>query len=210
MRESSAPDLAQMALSKNWTEASVGVAAINSLVAPDPKKAVPINGTKILMERCRDKRVTMIGHFNFAEKIRMIARELSVLELRPSEGDMPASEAPNVVPGSDVVIITGTTLVNHTFDEITALAKGSYSMVLGPTTILSPVLFEYGLDAICGVRVVDAKQTIRHLCEGGSFREIRGVEQIAIFKPDYETTRSEKKHQTPKDVPSDLAVLTSS
>ncbi|MFH1830288.1 MAG: DUF364 domain-containing protein [Pseudomonadota bacterium] len=178
----SAMQLARYALSDDWTEASVGVAAINSLITPDPKQITSINGVDILLERAAGAKVAMVGHFPFSDKIKEVAKELCILELRPDKGDLDASEASRVIPKVDVVIVTGTTLINHTFENIAEMAKKSYMMLLGPTTILSPVLFDYGADAICGVRVVDPALTIRHLSEGGSFRRIQGTEQIALLK----------------------------
>lgn len=178
----SALKLARYALSDDWIEASVGVASINSLIIPDPKQITRINGVDILLKRSVGENVAMVGHFPFADRIEEVAEELSILELSPGEGDLKASEASRVIPNASVVIVTGTTLINHTFEHIAELVNKSYMMVLGPTTILSPVLFDYGVDAICGIRVVDPCLTIRYLSEGGSFRHIRGTEQIALMK----------------------------
>ena len=180
LTEMSALELAQYSLSDNWTEAAIGVAAINSLISPDPSETRRINGKKILFGRCKGKRVAMVGHFNFSDKLREISSHLDILELIPQPGDLPADKASEVIPKADIVIITGTTLVNHTFDEIALLAKDAYSMVLGPTTIISPVLFDYGIDDICGVRITDPETTTRFLSQGGSFRDIQGTEQILM------------------------------
>ncbi len=182
LTESTTLELAKYALSNNWTEASIGVAAINSLIMPDPSKTRRINGKEILFEKCKGKRVAMVGHFNFTDRLREICKHLDVLELMPQPGDLPAEKASEVIPLADIAIITGTTLVNHTFDEIATLAKNAYSMVLGPTTIMSPVLFDYGIDDICGVRITDAEMTIRFLSQGGSFRDIQGTEQIILSR----------------------------
>jgi uncharacterized protein (DUF4213/DUF364 family) len=173
-------ELSRLALSGDWTAASVGVAAINSAIEIDLASALPGNGKGLLIGRCKGMRVAMIGHFNFADAIRDVASRLDILELRPSPGDLPASAAADVIPSADVTIITGTTLVNHTFDEIIRLAKKSFSVLIGPTTIMSPVLFDYGVDAICGTMVRDEAAAIRFLSEGGSFRDLIGGEQLII------------------------------
>ncbi|MBT3181247.1 MAG: DUF364 domain-containing protein [Deltaproteobacteria bacterium] len=182
LTESTSLELAQYSLSDNWTEASIGVAAINSMISRDPSEVHRINGKKILFELCNNKRVAMVGHFNFTDKLRKICSHLDVLELIPQPGDLPADKASEVIPEADIVIITGTTLVNHTFDKIASLAKDAYSMVLGPTTIMSPVLFDYGIDDICGVRITDPETAIRFLSQGGSFRDIVGTEQIVMSR----------------------------
>jgi uncharacterized protein (DUF4213/DUF364 family) len=54
-------------------------------------------------------------------------------------------------------------------------------MLLGPSTPLSPVLFEYGVDVISGARVVDAKAVSRTVGRGASFREVEGVKLLTFI-----------------------------
>jgi uncharacterized protein len=182
LTDKSARELADFALSEDWTQASVGVAAINSLINPDPSKLILKSGSDIATEKARGANVVMVGHFSFAQRIREVAKNFSILELLPQEGDLHASKVHEVVPGADLLIITGTTLVNHTFDELVRLAEGAYIVLLGPTTILSQTLFDYGVDAICGVRITEPEETIRYLSQGGSFRDIQGIDRIALMK----------------------------
>jgi uncharacterized protein (DUF4213/DUF364 family) len=51
LHEKSARELAEYARSDNLLEASIGVAAINSLVAVDESQAVEINAAEVLIER---------------------------------------------------------------------------------------------------------------------------------------------------------------
>ncbi|NIO72626.1 MAG: hypothetical protein GTN71_27310, partial [Anaerolineae bacterium] len=93
----------------------------------------------------------VVGHFPFIPRVREAARQLWVLEKRPGEGDLPAEAASEVIPQADVVAITGTSLINHTFEELIGLCRPeAFVLVLGPTAPLSPVLFNYGVDVISG------------------------------------------------------------
>ncbi len=78
-------------------------------------------------------------------------KNLWVLEQRIREGDLPAKEADRILPECDVVGITGTSFINHTIGRFIALCKKAYVILIGPTSPLSPILFDYGIDAICGV-----------------------------------------------------------
>jgi len=162
-------------------EASVGVAAINSLVVPPRGKTIERNGVDLIMEQAAGRRLAVIGHFPFIERVRPIVKTLWVLELDPQEGDLPATEAPNILPHADVVAITGTTLINHTIDNLLELSRGKKIIILGPSTILSPVLFDFGVSALCGINVLNQDLVLRHIKEGGSFRQLPGVKYVSIL-----------------------------
>ena len=181
LREFSARELARYALSKHLAEASIGVAAINSIMQPPPRRIVERNGVDLLMERAAGKRLAVVGHFPFVERVRPIVKSLWVLELDPQEGDLPAEEAPNILPRADVVAITGTTFINHTIDGLLSLARGKHIIILGPSTILSTKLFDFGASALCGIAVDDPQIVLRTLREGGGFRHLPGVRYISML-----------------------------
>jgi uncharacterized protein (DUF4213/DUF364 family) len=175
----SARELSELAFSHDPVEASIGVAAINSLVEPSGRR-IERNGYEIALERAAGRRLAVVGHFRFVKGIGDRVDKLWVLELRPQEGDLPAERAPEIIPLADVVVITGTTLVNHTADDLLGLARGKTVIMLGPTTIMSPVLFEFGVSAICGVQILDPAVAIGHLKEGRSMRDLEGIRRICL------------------------------
>jgi uncharacterized protein (DUF4213/DUF364 family) len=178
---SSAQGLCHLAFSDSMLEAGIGMAAINSLLDVDEKRCEELNAGQILIERGRGKRVALVGHFPFVPSLRGVARELSVLELRPRDGDFPAEHAQTVVPEADIVAITGSAFINHTIEPLLSLCQpGSLVVVLGPTTPLSPVLFDYGVDVISGTRVIDPLLALRCVSEGAVFRQLRGVRLLTM------------------------------
>ena len=180
LTEYAACDLARYALSSRPAEASVGVAAINSLLEPPAAKLIEKSGVDIVMEHAAGRRLAVIGHFPFVERVKPLVKTLWVLELDPQEGDLPASEAPRILPHADVVAITGTTFINHTIDGLLDLAKGKRIIILGPSTILSPVLFDAGVTALSGICVEDRDVAMRHLREGASFRRLPGLRYVTL------------------------------
>jgi uncharacterized protein (DUF4213/DUF364 family) len=175
LHERSALELAQYAKSEGLLEASIGMAAINSLLDVDEERCVELNAAAWLAERGRGKKVAIVGSFPFVSGLRKEVDELWVLERRPMEGEQGAEEASHIIPEADVVAITGTSLINHTFEELLALCRRDSSiMVLGPTTPLSPVLFDYGVDVISGTKVVDAELVLRLISQGATFRQVKG------------------------------------
>jgi uncharacterized protein (DUF4213/DUF364 family) len=156
------------------------MASINSLIDIDLSRYVEKNAFDILRERGQGKRIAVVGHFPFIPKLKEIASQLWVLEQHLTEGDLPEEKADSVLPHADVVAITGTSLINHTFEKLAALCRKSFVVVLGPSTPLSPILFDYGVDVISGVKVTEPDVVLRYISEGASFRQIQGVRLLTM------------------------------
>ncbi|MBN1877883.1 MAG: DUF364 domain-containing protein, partial [Anaerolineae bacterium] len=162
----SARELAGMAHSTSVAEASVGFAVINALLDVDEAACVEVNAADVLAEKGAGKRVAVVGHFPFIPQLRGITESLWVLELHPRAGDLPASQAVEVLPQADVIALTGTSLLNHTFDELIARCRpDAFVVMLGGTTPLSPVLFNYGVDAVAGTVLVDPEPALRAISQ---------------------------------------------
>jgi uncharacterized protein (DUF4213/DUF364 family) len=96
-------------------------------------------------------------------------------------GDLPAERAPEIIPQADVVAITGMTLVNGTFESLAALARPeAYVLLLGATTPLAPVLFEYGIDALSGTILFDIPAALMAVSQGANFRQIPGKRLVTM------------------------------
>jgi len=177
----SALELASLAYSDSPLETGIGLAAINSLLEVDEARCVELNAGDLLIELGRGKKVALAGHFPFVPDLRRAAARLWVLELRLQPGDVGAKEAETIVPQADIVAITGSAFINHTLEQLLSLCRpDSFVMVLGPTTPLSPVLFDYGVDIISGTRVTDPVLALRCLSEGATFRQIRGTRLLTM------------------------------
>lgn len=175
LHERSALELAQYATSDMLLEAGIGLAAINSLIDVDEKRCVELNAGDWLAERGQGKRVAVVGSFPFIPRLREEVGELWVLERHPSEGELLAEEASNIIPQADIVAITGTALINHTLDELLALCRPESSvMILGGSTPLSPVLFDYGVDVLSGTLVVNTDLVLTLISQGATFRQVKG------------------------------------
>ena len=181
--ECSALELAKLARSESTLEASIGLAAINSLLEVDESHCMELNAEDVILKEGAGRRVAIVGHFPFIPRVREVAEKLWVLERRPVEGDLPAEMAAKVLPQADVVAITGTSLINHTFEGLVRLCRpDALIIVLGPTAPLSPVLFDYGVDAISGAKVVDVEAVLRCISQGATFKQVRGVRLLTMAR----------------------------
>jgi uncharacterized protein (DUF4213/DUF364 family) len=175
-------ELAEYAKSNSLLEASIGMATINSLIDIDESKCIEKNAFEIILEKGKGKNVAVVGHFPWIPKLRERIKNFWVLEQRLREGDLPAKEADRILPQCDVVGITGTSFINHTLEGLLNLCKEAYVLLVGPTSPLSPILFDHGIDAICGSKVIDVEKVTRSISEGATFKEITGVKLLTMAK----------------------------
>jgi uncharacterized protein (DUF4213/DUF364 family) len=175
-------ELAEYAKSESLLEASIGMATINSLTDIDESKCIEKNAFEIILEKGQGKNVAIVGHFPWIPKLKGKTKNLWVLEQRIREGDVPAKEADRILPQCDVVGITGTSFINHTLEGLLSLCKGVYVLLIGPTSPLSPIIFDYGINAICGSKIMDSDKLIRSISEGATFKEVTGVRLLTLTK----------------------------
>jgi uncharacterized protein len=179
----SAFELAQMAHSQSILEAVIGMATINSLLDIDEEYCQELNARDLIAEKGQGKNVAIVGHFPFIPDLKKMVRELWVIEKNPGEGDHTEAEALDLLPKADVVGITGTAFTNHTIEQLLALCRPeTYVVILGDSAPLSPILFDYGIDAISGTKVVDPDLALRCASQGGNYRQIKGIRRLTMFK----------------------------
>ncbi|RJP49691.1 MAG: hypothetical protein C4586_07075 [Anaerolineaceae bacterium] len=177
----SARELAEYARSTNLLEASIGMAAINSMLNVDESLATEINASEVLASRGRGKKIALVGHFPFVSQLRAAVGQLWVVEQNPVDDDYPAEAAADLIPQADIVAITSSTLINHTLDGLLALCPPRATvMLLGPSTPLSPILYDYGITMLSGTRVINEAAVLRAVGQGASFRQMDGVKLLTF------------------------------
>jgi len=167
-------ELAALSESPSFTEVAIGMATINALLPQTPEKWVELKAEDYLIQHGTGKNVALIGHFPFLERLKANVKQLWVLELNPRNGDLPAQAAPEIIPQADFVAITATTLINKTFDGLMALCRPDTVVVLlGPSTPLSPIMYEYGVHILCGAVVTNYQAVMLGISQGISMHQLR-------------------------------------
>jgi uncharacterized protein len=185
LRGRPALDLAKEALSDHGIRRAVGIAAMNALADacwrcrphPETELRLGIDAFDATEIRPSDKVVVVGAFVPFLRELKRRHQPFLVLEqdpatLKPEELPFfrPADEAPTVVPDADVLLITGTTLINDTLEELLRLAKPAARVTLvGPTVSLLPDAFlRCGADILGTVRITAPDEFLDVLAEGGS------------------------------------------
>jgi len=183
LTEKSAQELAKWVLSDNLLEASIGMAAVNSLLEIDEQSLQEINASEVIGRECKDKNLVVVGHFPFAEKMKAIARHCWVIEKRPFGDDFPEEKSKEFIPQADVVAITGTAFINHSIENLLSLCSPkAMIIILGPSTPMSPLLFEHGISFLSGCRVVDEELAITAIQQGAIFPQVKGTRLFTMVK----------------------------
>lgn len=163
---------AEAALSWNLEEASEGMAVINAwyntaeraarLGGEAPSGAldgIAIDGLHIGFVG------HLPGHSGITEEQLSRAADWFILEREPKPGDLPDSACEFLLPGCDLVVITGSAAVNKTMPRLLELAKDARVVLTGPTVTLCPALLELGIDRLCGLAVSDGEGLLRSIVE---------------------------------------------
>lgn len=123
-------------------------------------------------------KVLLVGAFGpYIRALRKAGQDFRVLEQDPAtlRSDemayyVPAVQAGDVLPWADVLIVTGTTLLNGSLGGLLdARRPGGEVALVGPSVpLLAEPLAERGVTLLGGVRVGDAPGTLDLLAEGAS------------------------------------------
>lgn len=193
-------EVAECIKSWNFYEATIGLAAINAYYnnsAVAKKSGVVIGDSMHVEDRIYDpfimsqneirgKKVTVLGHFPFIENLFEPICDLNIIAGEiPMEGDYPATAAEYLLPESDYVYIGSSCFVEKTLPRLLELSKNAKKVtIVGPSTTLAPILFEYGVDDLSGYVIKDSERAIRM---------IRGAENGKIFSTGQKVAFKNKK-----------------
>lgn len=135
----------------------------------DPIDLIPLDSQKT---------ITIVGGFHsYIRKISSTSNKLYVLELNRDalteehkQFYVPAAEYKQILPLSDIIIITGFTLVNNTIDALlSAIPAKALVIVTGPSSSIIPdILFENKVNIIGATRITNPDLLFTIVGEAGA------------------------------------------
>ncbi len=167
---------------KNGIVQTLKVAVINAIsskLLESGKYKVLQNTDPIdLVDLNSKKTITIVGAFqSYIDKIKITENKLFVLEFDENAliGNdkrffVPAKDFAKVLPISDIVIITGLTIVNETLDELLKAIKPETQVIItGPSSSFVPdVLFANKVNIIGAVKTTNPELMLKLVSEGGA------------------------------------------
>ena len=164
---------------------ALGIAVLNALSATCWRAQPPteyrlITGADPVENRTidDDANVVVIGALvPYFKMLKQRKKPFTILEkdsrtLKPDEMQFfqPQEKAAECIADADLLIITGTTLINNTLEDILGHMKdGAEAVLVGPTASMLPdAFFERGIVSIGGIVVTDADRLLGTLTEAGS------------------------------------------
>lgn len=158
------------AASWNLTEASLGLAAANAfyntparmeqLQCFEPFENYSTEGIDL-----EGRTVGIIGHMHGPKGLREKAKAVYVIERAPKPGDYPDAACGWILPRCDLVLITGSSLVNKTLPHLLELCTDAVTILTGPSVPMCPALLDFGIDRLAGLVVTDRAGMAAHVAE---------------------------------------------
>jgi hypothetical protein len=145
-----------------------------------------VNAAEVIARESEGRNLVVVGHFPFVKNVQPHTRNCWVIEKQPAAGEHAEQEAHTFIPQADVVAITGTAFVNHSMPGLLALCSPhARVMVLGPSTPLSPLLFQHGVHFLSGARVEDEETAVLTIQQAASLPQVKGVRLLTMKKEDW-------------------------
>jgi len=155
---------------------AIGLATLNALLQPSLPESLGEDFLSFLEIGPHDK-VGMVGFFGpLIKPLRRRCGELLIFEreIKREKGLLDPEEIRLRLPHCSIVILSATTLINQTFDQITKyIGKSREVVLLGPSAPLIPDLFEETpITWLAGIQMVDGKRSLKIVNEGAGTQRL--------------------------------------
>lgn len=171
----------------NRLKAAMGLATLNAVLSSGPSawktgnviEAIDVNPNETF---------GMIGEFSpILHHVRKRTDKIYVFELNAKEGSglYPDSAIGDLLPSCDVVVITATSIINHTIDHILPYCQNARLVcITGPSTPICPEVFRpYNVTLLAGSVVTDPDGALAIISQGGGTMQMRPVLRHVLVKP---------------------------
>mgnify|MGYP000280102772 CR=1 FL=1 len=181
-----ANELIEWAMDINLIKAGIGVAVINAVLQKYVKDYKQEDAIEVIDIKEGDT-LGMIGYYKpVLEAKKELAKNIYIFERNITDHDLlyPDWSEDIYLPKCDVVIISGTTLINKTIDHILEKCENAHEIaVIGPTTSPCPEVFKkHGVTLLASSLVKDSKKVLNIASQGGGGINIKDYVKQICYK----------------------------
>ena len=176
-------EILKYSLDNNVLKSAIGVATLNALsqtiVGSGTDRGFQVIEDKDgfdLLEIQPHETVSLIGAFGpYIRRLKVmgnpffiVEKNLQTLRLEEMKYFKPVPEMASAMEKSNAVIMTGTSIVNQTIDDIlSSITHNQRTAIIGPTASMIPdAFFKRGVHVMAGVRILDPEEMIQILKQG--------------------------------------------
>ncbi|WP_107670488.1 DUF364 domain-containing protein [Cyanothece sp. BG0011] len=167
---------------RSWDayQATVAMAGINAIInhnSPLQQEAIALPGAtsanlsvfEHFLPQLQGKQVSVIGRYPGLKQYEQ-QMNINVIELNPTPGDFPATASEYLLPESDWVFLTATSIPNKTFPRLVELSRDATVVLMGPTLPWLREFADFGINYLAGVTVSNSTALRQTVAEGGGVR----------------------------------------
>lgn len=178
--------LVKWAKETNLLKASIGVATLNAIFHRNLDNYESLNAIDAIDVKPNEN-FGMVGYFGpMIQQIKNMTENIYIFErnqqIHPNV--LPDWAIDMYLPFCDVVVVTGTAIINKTIDHILEKCKKAREIIiLGPSTTLCPDVFKhYNVTMLAGSIVTDYKKALNIISQGGGTRALKNCTKQVILK----------------------------
>jgi uncharacterized protein len=164
-------DLLSWSLDSNLIKAAIGLACINATLN---NRLLPVSDGNVVeaIDVKPHETFGMVGEFApILSNVKKLTENIYVFEKNVRAGsDLYAeSDIPEYLPTCDVVVLTATSIINHTLDEVLSSCKNARKVcIVGPSTPLCAEVFQqHNVTLLAGSVVKDTAKVLQVISQGG-------------------------------------------
>ena len=173
--------LANLFATNNPVCNTIALAVLNALLAPMVESLPRLDALEWLLTNCWQQKTAVVGYLPFHSHLQNVAASLEILAETPAKQEFYLHEAPCVLPQANIVVISGTALVNNQLDELLFWIRSQAKVMLfGSTTPLTPALLNSGIDIVASSVVTNIPQAYEAVVSGKRLQAMPGVRCVAL------------------------------
>ncbi|MDD4160428.1 MAG: DUF364 domain-containing protein [Synergistaceae bacterium] len=171
---------------KDLLRAAVGLSVVNAVLNDRSHENEAGNVIKAIKMN-KDETFGMVGDFKpILPFVRKQTDNIYVFERIPQEknGLYPDKDIPRYLTECDVVVVTGTSIINNTIDDVLRFcSKAREVFIVGPSTPLSPESFiEHNVTCLAGTVVTAPDKMLRIISQGGGTMQMKPASKHVLVK----------------------------